>query len=412
LSTSKQEKAYQNERLAHLKAKKIYPGCRLSRMINKTTDLRLKIENEKILLSTTFGPRSVPGLTSDQEEMLSLFMKSYSIREVVEHFFAKRQLVSFLSLYDLVIKLLKQKVIANISLQEYFLGPVKTGTGPGIFDRLAEKIVEMGTTKKEDKNKIKEIPFFRSLSPELLEVFLKNSSVVPVASGVTFCQEGAKTRSLLVLLSGQASVYKRDAKGNLAKVVVLTEGSLFGEAGFFFGTDRSATVVADKDCQVLVIKYVPEVYDSMIKSDTAKQLQSRIWTIHALLKADMFRSLPPECFDAVIFAGVLKSFPPNAIICKQGELGDTFYVLIQGKVSVVKDLSVVSRLEQGDCFGELALMINQGKRMASIHTETDGSVLEIPRTQFYKLLSENLLLACEFEKMAVERTRQNEKKGI
>jgi CRP-like cAMP-binding protein len=78
----------------------------------------------------------------------------------------------------------------------------------------------------------------------------------------------------------------------------------------------------------------------------------------------------------------------------------------------VKDLSVVSRLEQGDCFGELALMINQGKRMASIHTETDGIVLEIPRTQFYKMLSENLLLACEFEKMAVERTRQNEKKGI
>jgi CRP-like cAMP-binding protein len=372
----------------------------------------LKIENEKILLSTSFEPRAISGLSSDQEEMLKLFAKSYSIREVVEHFFAKRQLVSFLSLHELVIKLLKQKVIANFSLHEYFLGASKAGVEVGLFDRLAEKIIEKKSGKKEDKSKIRDIPFFRSLSPELLDVFLQNSTVVPVSSGVTFCQEGAKTRALLVLLSGQASVYKRNSNGALAKVVVLTEGSLFGEAGFFFGTDRSATVVADKDCQVLVIKYLPEIYDSLIKTDKAKQLQSRIWTIHALLKAEMFRSLPPECFDALIFAGELKSFQPKSVICKQDEIGDTFYVIIQGAVNVVKNLNLVRRLEQGDCFGELALMISQGRRTASVHSESDGILLEIPRTQFYRMLSENLLLACEFEKMAVERTRENQKKGL
>lgn len=371
----------------------------------------MKIENEKLLLSSAFNPRDFDGIKPDQKEMLALFTKSFSILEVVQHFYSKRQLVSFISLHDLILQLLKKNAIANISFPEYFLSITKAQNESGFFDRMAEKILELQTGKKVDKSKIKNVPFFRSLAPELLDIFLQNSTVVPVSAGITFCQEGAKQRSLLVLLSGQATVYKRDEKGQLNKVVVLAEGSLFGEAAFFFGTERSATVIADKDCQVLVIKYVPEVYDNLIKKDKARQLQSRIWTIHALLKADTFKSLPQECFDALIFAGELRSFKPKTVICKQGEVGETCYVIIQGSVDVVKNLKFVSRLEQGDCFGELALMINQGIRTASIHTVGDGIVLEIHRTQFYKMLSENLLLACEFEKMAIQRTLENQRLG-
>ncbi|MCC2678577.1 MAG: hypothetical protein K0R29_1153 [Pseudobdellovibrio sp.] len=372
----------------------------------------MKIENEKLLLSSAFNPRDYEGLKPDQKEMLALFARSFSILEVVQHFFSKRQLVSFKSLHELILLLLKKNAIANISFHEYFLGASKAQTQSeqvGFFDRMAEKILEIQSVKKIDKSKIKEIPFFRSLTPELQDIFLQHSTVVPVSAGITFCQEGSKQRSLLVLLSGQATVYKRDESGKMNKVIVLSEGSLFGEAAFFFGTDRSATVVADKDCQVLVIKYIPEVYDNLIKKDKAKQLQSRIWTIHALLKADTFRSLPQECFDALIFAGELKSFKPKTVICKQGEVGETCYVIIQGAVDVVKNLKFVSRLEQGDCFGELALMMNQGIRTASIHTAGEGIVLEIHRNQFYKMLSENLLLACEFEKLAIERTLENQR---
>jgi CRP-like cAMP-binding protein len=60
-------------------------------------------------------------------------------------------------------------------------------------------------------------------------------------------------------------------------------------------------------------------------------------------------------------------------------------------------------MEQGDCFGEMALMVSAGKRTASVIAESDGYVLEIKRQQFYKMLAENLLLACEFEKIALLR---------
>jgi hypothetical protein len=152
----------------------------------------MKIENEKILLSATYNPQAITGLPADQQEMFKLFSRSLSIREVVQYFYSKGQLVSFLSMHDLIVKLLQQNVIANFSLKDYFLGAGKAHSEAGLFDKLAGKIIEMTSEKKVDKSKIKDIPFFRSLSPELLDIFMQNSSVVPVSAGVTFLQEGAK----------------------------------------------------------------------------------------------------------------------------------------------------------------------------------------------------------------------------
>ena len=374
--------------------------------MSRSNLIKMKIENERILL-TAYDPKQLTGLKADQTEMLNLFQQSYSILNVVQHFFAKKQLVSFLSLLELIQILLKKKIIVNASFYEYFQGAFKSGN-ISFFDKLAEKIVDNKFAMRADKNKIKSIPFFRSLSPDLLDAFLKNASIVPVSAGTTFCLEGAKQRSMLVLVSGQAAVYKKDpSSGKQNKLVVLAEGSVFGEAAFFFGNERSATVVAESDCQVLVIKYLPEIYDDLIKTEKAQDLQNRIWAIQALLKAEMFKSLPQECFDALIDAGEVKSFTPKNIICKQGDPGETCYVLIRGRVNVILNLKPIKILEQGDCFGELALMVSFGKRTASVHTETDGLVLEIHRNHFYKILSENLLLGCEFEKLALKRVAEN-----
>lgn len=367
----------------------------------------MRIESEKILLASSFDPRQLPNLRDDQLQMLALMQQSSSILQIVEYFFSKGQLVSFLSLLELIKYLLSKKYIVNDSFYDYFQGFFKLKAETGFFDRLAERIIEAQQEKKIDKSKIKSIPFFRSLNADLLEIFLQNSSVVEVPAGITFCQEGAKQRSMLVLLGGEASVYKKNAKGEQSKLIVLSEGSLFGEVGFFFGQERSATVVADKTCHVLVIKYIPEIYDNLIKTDKAKQLQSRIWTIHALLKAEMFKTLPQECFDSLIFAGELKTFPAKTMLCRQSDPGETCYVIIQGKVSINKNLKFIRHLEQGDCFGEMALLVSGGRRTASVHSETEGVVLEIHRNNFYKILSENLLLACEFEKLALERAAAN-----
>lgn len=363
----------------------------------------MKIENEKIILRP-YEKSRFQHLKSDQLEILELFFRSYSVFEVAQHYFSRGQLVSFQSIRQVIEMLLADQLIINVSFYDYFKKH-KTAI-PDFFSKITDQLFSTEKAVVPEKEKIAKVPFFRSLNPEILTVFLQNSSLVEVPAGITLCQEGAYERSLLVLLQGQASVFKKDPIGNQKRWVVLNESSLFGEAAFFFGEPRSASVITDKPSQVLVIKYIPEKYDDMIKTDKARRLQLRIWAIHALLKSEMFRALPQECFDALIFSGELKTFAPGTLICKQGDVGKTCYVIIQGSVNVIKNLTFIRSLGQGDSFGEIALTLTRGQRTASVQSVTEVMALEIEMNQFYKMLSENLILGCEFEKLALKRLQQ------
>lgn len=192
----------------------------------------MKIENEKLNL----GPANAAELKllkNDQLEILDLFKRSFSIAEVANHFFRRGHLVSFQSMLELIEKLLVEKQIGNAAFYEYFAKFRPTESG--FFEKISAPFFASEKSAVPEKDKISTVPFFRSLKPEILKLFLRNSSVISVPTGIVLCQQGSHERSLLVLLAGQASVYKKDAKGLQQKWVVLNEKSLFGEAGFFFG---------------------------------------------------------------------------------------------------------------------------------------------------------------------------------
>ncbi|MGZ3691181.1 MAG: cyclic nucleotide-binding domain-containing protein [Pseudobdellovibrio sp.] len=364
----------------------------------------MKIESEKVMLKPGVDVKKFGNLNVQQADILNLFIKHYSVLDVVQHYYAQKKLISFVAILEVIEMLIDKKLIMNVNYYDHFSksGQLQSKVAGVISDLFSDK-KDAAPVAVSDKNKVRSIPFFRSLNTELVDLFLKNSTLTPVAQGVTFCQEGSDQRSLIVLLQGQATVYKKNPQGGFTKIVVLTEGSLFGEAGFFLGTPRSASVMADKPCQILIIRYVPEVYENLIKTDKARELQARIWVIHALLKSEMFRSLPQESFDALIHAGEIKKIEARTVICRQGDIGESCYIIVQGKVSVHKNQKLVANLEQGDCFGEMALLVTGGPRTATVHAETDVIVLELHRAQFYKLLAENLLMASQFEKIAFER---------
>jgi CRP-like cAMP-binding protein len=62
-------------------------------------------------------------------------------------------------------------------------------------------------------------------------------------------------------------------------------------------------------------------------------------------------------------------------------------------------------LNQGDLFGEIALLATGGKRSASVQAEGDVLLLEINWKNFYQLMAQNLVLAREFERVAISRLK-------
>merc|ERR1711964_351272 len=75
----------------------------------------------------------------------------------------------------------------------------------------------------------------------------------------------------------------------------------------------------------------------------------------------------------------------NETIIKEGEKGDTFYILERGEAKAMKDGKEVMRYKAGDFFGELAL-VNSDERKATVITTTDAQLLTLGRKAFKRML--------------------------
>lgn len=79
----------------------------------------------------------------------------------------------------------------------------------------------------------------------------------------------------------------------------------------------------------------------------------------------------------------------GAAVVREGEPGDSFYILVEGQAKVVHaNGRVMNRLRPGDSFGEISLL-DGGARTASVVGETPLTLLELKRTAFHRMLRED-----------------------
>ena len=94
-------------------------------------------------------------------------------------------------------------------------------------------------------------------------------------------------------------------------------------------------------------------------------------------------------------------------VCKQGDPGDAFYVVNEGKLQVsVREAFLFSRtlahLGPGDCFGEMALL-TRDPRNATVTCEEDSKIFVLMVENFDQVLAENPAFALEIKKLAADR---------
>lgn len=75
----------------------------------------------------------------------------------------------------------------------------------------------------------------------------------------------------------------------------------------------------------------------------------------------------------------------GAVLTKQGDPGDAFYLIVEGKADVIKNGTKIARLGPGDAVGEMALLDGE-PRSATVMMTTDGTILTMPRREFKAVL--------------------------
>jgi CRP-like cAMP-binding protein len=79
--------------------------------------------------------------------------------------------------------------------------------------------------------------------------------------------------------------------------------------------------------------------------------------------------------------------PAGTILTEVGTPGDSFFFIIDGRVSVETQVGFGDALHPGDFFGEMSLLDGE-PRSATITATTDVRLLVVDRSRFWRLLDE------------------------
>jgi len=120
----------------------------------------------------------------------------------------------------------------------------------------------------------------------------------------------------------------------------------------------------------------------------------------AIKRTSIFSDLEVHELPLVLNIVKEKEFKNGDVIMKEGESGDTMYIMVNGEVEVSKNLTmkvgdeeyrstekILSRIKSTDhaVFGEMALIARES-RSASIIARTDCLLLEIQKDDFLRLI--------------------------
>lgn len=129
-----------------------------------------------------------------------------------------------------------------------------------------------------------------------------------------------------------------------------------------------------------------------------------------------FPGITPEEVQEIIANSRIQEYPPETVICKENEIGNVFYMILEGDFEVSKVINnsekrLLKSLTAGDFFGEMAL-IHNAPRAATVIATTNAIVLELDKDGFDRVLKHSPSVALAMVSEISNRLRQNDQLAI
>ena len=242
------------------------------------------------------------------------------------------------------------------------------------YEKKVLELIHDKNPAKEDYDIIYDIIskhfFLQTLTHQAKEEIIVSMSLYKVSKGVTLYTQGLPGNYWYIVQSGELSVFM-----NNKEVGKLKKGQSFGERALMDGTLRSNTIIADTDCKLWALKR--QVFRKIIEfiftsnyEENMKFLDQVNIPIESTLKSIMANNLIQERY--------LK----GQYICREGEFGNSLYIIKDGEVECLKGENVIRILKKGDNFGQKALLEGD-VRSLDVRAKTDCKIYSIS-SEFFK----------------------------
>jgi CRP-like cAMP-binding protein len=127
-----------------------------------------------------------------------------------------------------------------------------------------------------------------------------------------------------------------------------------------------------------------------------------------LKQIELFREFNARELGILAQKAVEKSFTRGDVIFRQGEEGDSLYLVVGGKVRVLREdgqkKETLAILEERTCFGEMAIL-SEEVRSATIEALETLTLLKIDREEFRQLILKKPEMAFPIFRILIERLR-------
>jgi MFS family permease len=141
-------------------------------------------------------------------------------------------------------------------------------------------------------------------------------------------------------------------------------------------------------------------WSRLVRVDDGLGAQADI--IDRLRLVTMLQPLPVSTIEHLARHAREESVEPAGTVIEQGQVGDSFYVIVSGEVEVTKNGRLLSLLSDGDSFGEIALL-RDVPRITTVRARTPLTLYALDRRHFVPTVSGYSESAAEAETVVETR---------
>lgn len=246
--------------------------------------------------------------------------------------------------------------------------------------------------------------------PEELDRLVDLCTLRTFLAGEPLISERMMCQFLYIVLQGSAILSLHQKNGEDTLLEILNRGDCCGEGPLFSGFSLRTGVQAQTHCYVLQFPLI-QVRSLLARAPMLKEVLRNIYLRRlvevTLARVPFFSHVP--LIERLGLAGELEPihYPRGSTIMKRGETGTMLYIIESGQAVVKQDDINLFILDEGDFFGEIAL-VSQQMHSATVEALTPTNVLALPKNSLFTLASQHPHLNAQLHELIqqrIERTR-------
>ena len=129
-----------------------------------------------------------------------------------------------------------------------------------------------------------------------------------------------------------------------------------------------------------------------------------------LRKTPLFAACSDKSVESIAELARTRLFKPGDEVIKEGSQSTVgFYILLEGTAKVSRGEQHLADYTSGDYFGEIALLLDDTPRTATVTATSDAKVLAITRWDFKALLTTHPEIAVDVMSVLAQRLAATDK---